>query len=601
MGLYQPTVIAPSSLNGTGVIDATQDMTVTFQINGTVPIYGWRFVIMENTVESTVLYNSGWRHDYITVEGQQVAVYTYGRDGYGNPVPKTDTISAADLATAGIVNNYANGYKLRVDQQYSEYEHPDLNNTTTTKELVQISPVFFITRRDNAFMDTWLTIRGRYVISNFNLEETPGKPLPFLYDPLFFGRFRLADADDPDNHILNDTGNIYLPQNQSMREFGILDNGRMYAARATGQLESGAEVDTGWYDFTPTWTDTALSYVHLRTYYVRNTPAIYVRLEVDDGHDPSVITSPAAYRGWEIYRVPVNGGEKEKVGVIPRGQTAMYDFGAKNNTAYRYRAYYGLAALDGYCYESERDIKMVYYWNWALIECEKSETKYYCIPSHTYTNTMFHVKRVHQFQGNVDSGPVSNENEPFVENNFTPYPTVQKSARKGLSGTLKAWVGRTRNGVFSDSVEEVDRIMDLSTRDTVKFLRDRKGNLRMIEIGDAIRKETQDPYGEQPVEVQIPWVEVGDAKGCQIVSMVEDGLIAPGDDIVDTETAISEDEDGYIEWTRDDEGYVGSEIEMDADGNLVQKYNDDMTYVPAELEIDGDGKLKGTTVIDAEE
>lgn len=214
---------------------------------------------------------------------------------------------------------------------------------------------------------------------------------------------------------------------------------------------------------------------------------------------------------------------------------------------------------------------------------------------------MYHVVRIHQFQGNVDSGSISNENKPYVENNFTPYPTVQKVGRKGLQGKLRSWVGQVKDTKFIDSVKMVDDLMDLSTRNTVKFLRDRKGNLRMIEVSEPIVKETQDKYAEQPVQIEIPWVEVGDAKNCQIVSLLTDGLMASGDDIIDTTTAISPDQDGYVTWTMDPDGYIGSEIQMNDGGQLEQVYDNSMEYVPADLTIDSEGKLKVETVIKADE
>ena len=278
----------------------------------------------------------------------------------------------------------------------------------------------------------------------------------------------------------------------------------------------------------------------------------------------------------------------------------MYDFGVKNNTEYIYRAYYGLGAEDGNMYETKRPIKMRYYWNWSIVECEKRSANYLFIPGHYMTNEMYHVVRIHQFQDNVDSGSVSNENEPYVENNFTPYPTVQKVSRKGLSGKLRAWVGKVKNAKFLDSVKMVDEIMDLSTRDTVKFLRDRKGNLRMIEISAPIVKTTQDRFAEQPVSVEIPWVEVADAKGCQIVSMLDDGVVTKPDEIVYTKTALTADPEGYVTWIINDEDYIGSEIRMNSSGQLEQIYSDALAYDPATLEINDGGNLNAETILGPE-
>lgn len=557
---------------------------------------------MKNDTNSTVLYTSAWRHDYITVQGEQVPTFTYGRDGRGNLVPKSDTITAADLATAGVVNNYDNGYKLRVDQQYSEYV--DLTTgISRTEELEQISPVWFVATNAASFNTNWLTLRGRYIINH--LDVAPLSLHPYIshayYDPLIAGRFRLAYADNPEENIVEDTGNIYCPQKNTLMVYGLLEKGRRYAARATGKLESGMELDTGWNEFTPDWTDTAESYIHLKSYYVRDMPCLFVRFEADDGYDLTAVTSPANRRGWTIKRIRTDTGEESVAGIIPRGQNGMFDFGARNNTEYIYRAYYGIGAENGNMYQTETPIKMRYYWNWAIIECKKQTASYEFIAQHYVSNAMYHVVRVHQFQANVDSGSISNENTPYVENNFTPYPTVQKVGRKGLSGKLRAWVGGVKDTQFRDSVKMVDDLMDLSTRNTVKFLRDRKGNLRMIEISDAIVKETQDKYAEQPVQIEIPWVEVGDAKDCQIVSLLTDGLMARGDDIIDTTTAISVDQDGYVTWTMDPDGYIGSEIQMNEGGQLEQVYDNSMKYVPADLEINNEGKLKVETVIKADE
>lgn len=247
---------------------------------------------MQNDADSTVLYTSDWRHDYITVEGQQVAVYTFGRDGKGNLVPKSDTISAADLAEAGVTNNYGNGYKLRIDQEYREYVNPNVGGNTQTKVLEQISPVWFMAMHSAQFDTNWLWERGRYIISHLDVAPQSINPALFhdIQDPLVIGRFRLAYANNPDEHIVEDTGNIYCPQNNTLRQYGILEKGRTYAARATGKLESGIELDTGWTEFTPEWTDTAESYIHLKSYYVRNMPCIYIQFEADEGHDLSAVT-----------------------------------------------------------------------------------------------------------------------------------------------------------------------------------------------------------------------------------------------------------------------------------------------------------------------
>lgn len=556
---------------------------MTWQINGTTAVTGWQYIIMQNDADSTVLYTGDW----INAEYG----YVLGHDKDGNPVSISNTISAADLAAAGIVNGYANGYKLKVNQRY-----PPASGVIGYTVVEQISPVFFATAARVEFDTTqWLTAYGRYAYFSRYLIYPGGASVPATtLDPLIYSRWRLAEADKPDENIIEDTGNVYLANN-SQKVYGIMQNGGDYAVRLNGMLESGIKIDTGWWDFHTEWTDTALSYVHLKVYYVRDYPATFLRMEVDEGYDESIIRDLPQYQRWTIYRVRTDTGESEKVCILPHGETGIYDFGLKNNTEYVYRAYYGLGADNGYMYES-RPIKMRYYWNWSIVECEKVDGHGYYLADHSYPNPMYHVVRIHQFQGNVDSGSVSNENQPYVENNFTPYPTVQKVGRKGLSGKLRSWVGQVKDTKFRDSVKMVDDIMDMSTRNTVKFLRDRKGNLRLIEISAPIVKEVQDKYAEQPVQIEIPWVEIGDAKDCQIVSLLTNGVVTRPDDIVYTRTMLTPDRDGYVSWIINDDDYLGSEIQMNSEGQLEQVYSDALAYSPADLEINDNGNLKAETI-----
>lgn len=68
-------------------------------------------------------------------------------------------------------------------------------------------------------------------------------------------------------------------------------------------------------------------------------------------------------------------------------------------------------------------------------------------------------------------------------------------------------------------------------------------------------------------------------------------------DMIDTTTlAISEEEDGYTEWSHEEEYVVkdGSTISMDEDGYLIQTYDDGSNYAEARLAVDEDGDLTAT-------
>ena len=59
--LFQPTNITPSSFAGVGgdLIDASDGMTITWQVNGTSAMTGYEITIYENDAQSTQLYTTG--------------------------------------------------------------------------------------------------------------------------------------------------------------------------------------------------------------------------------------------------------------------------------------------------------------------------------------------------------------------------------------------------------------------------------------------------------------------------------------------------------------------------------------------------------------
>ena len=520
MALYQPTNISPSSLNGTGMIDATKDLTVTWQINGYGGMVGWQIQIMQNDAESTLVYDSTMLHkEYAdSITGDVYYTKIFGKNENGDDVPFTCTIPASDLA-GKVVNGYKNGYKLRINQQYTDY-----SNGFEYVTVVQNSPVFF--RAEAAW--EWNTY-------SWDSVETQREPQFFASKtstgaPLMWHRWQLAG--ETTDTILQDTGRVYTDVSPVFTTKSLVDGGT-YHIRLTGQDTDGVTADTGWFQFTVQYTLTANAHIRCRAYYVAGMPCTYVTLEADND---AYRDYQFSYYGWGVYRVKTGSPIMELAAIIPNGQYSFYDFGIRNNTEYTYEVYSNFIGNGAYHYTSNT-VKMAQYWNWSLVEAV--EKKYvFNHDGHDYPanimniyNTMYHVTKVYQFQGNIRSGNVSNDNSPYVGNNFTGYPIVQKSTRVGLSGTLKGLTGTVKNAAYTDDIEEIDDLMTMSSRETVKFLRDRKGNLRKVEIDAPIIKNTSDPNKEQAVEIQIPWVETGDAFECQVVSTLDDGLMLEQNDM----------------------------------------------------------------------
>ena len=61
MALFQPTNITPSSFSGpaAGTVDVTQNLTVSWQVNGNSPMTAYQIIIMQNDTASTQVLDTG--------------------------------------------------------------------------------------------------------------------------------------------------------------------------------------------------------------------------------------------------------------------------------------------------------------------------------------------------------------------------------------------------------------------------------------------------------------------------------------------------------------------------------------------------------------
>jgi hypothetical protein len=130
--LNQPVNVIPSSLSGAGygVIDATVPLLVSWQVSGDTPMVAYRVVIQQNDTASTQMFSTG----KVTLSEP-----FYGVDNKGNvQMFVASAIRASQLSDAGIVNGYANGYKIVITQWWG--------GSTPEESITQTSPSCFITR-----------------------------------------------------------------------------------------------------------------------------------------------------------------------------------------------------------------------------------------------------------------------------------------------------------------------------------------------------------------------------------------------------------------------------------------------------------------------
>lgn len=227
MALFQPTNVTPSNFNGTGTIDAGDGMNVTWQVNGSSPMTAYKIRIMQNDRDSTEKFDSG-----------KITLPTpfYGTDFRGNPNLFTKKITAAQLADAGIVNGYENGYKLQITQWWGN---------TDAQSITQSSASYFITRTTPTVTMSSISTQFTFIRYTFTAQYAQAEG-----DAIEWARWEIENVTEAYGKVY-DTGRIYgTPELEATYEgFFPLTQ---YRIKCTVQTENGVEADSGWVTFS-TW------------------------------------------------------------------------------------------------------------------------------------------------------------------------------------------------------------------------------------------------------------------------------------------------------------------------------------------------------------
>lgn len=233
MALFQPTNITPSSFSGAaaGTVDVTQNLTVSWQVNGNSPLVAYQIRIMQNTSASTQVLTTG----KVALDSPFYGVNYKGEVQYFSTV-----ITAAEMSTAGMTNGYEYGYKLEIMQWWSEND-----------SITQTSASYFITRK----------------LPNLTMDEIPD-PMPYRAytfsaeysqeqgDTLEWMQWQISLADGSGS-IVYDTGKIYGTSEVKMDYDGFF-TGTSYKVHCVIQTENGIEADTGWITFSVSYPTSLL-------------------------------------------------------------------------------------------------------------------------------------------------------------------------------------------------------------------------------------------------------------------------------------------------------------------------------------------------------
>lgn len=277
----------------------------------------------------------------------------------------------------------------------------------------------------------------------------------------------------------------------------------------------------------------AVSYTQQRIFEVRLFAGVSSGISITDADGKKIFDatfeenadagSVSSGTGYVIYKSVDGESVAQKIYEVPAGQTAIKDYGNVNGESFVYEAME--MGSDGSLSEPSVSEQMcARYRSYWLMEAKEDATQ----------AGVYHVLQTFEFEGNIAEGAMTNNNSPTMQTNFTPYRLRQPTSVSGISGTLTALIGTVENGEYvGDTAAKMKAIYALSTSPNVLFLKDMKGNLRMVHTSAPITQTINIKDSLQSVTVNLPWEEIGDAEGVSLILTQNDALwgddVAPND------------------------------------------------------------------------
>lgn len=244
-----------------------------------------------------------------------------------------------------------------------------------------------------------------------------------------------------------------------------------------------------------------------------NTPSYdsttHFLAQFSDGLSAGAIRAQEDVTRVTLYRRQAGKVAVQKLVSSDPNITAVRDYAALNGNSYTYTL---VGETDGGSSTSAISSNSISpcIWNYTLMLCSQD------------SNGFYHVQQEYRFSLDISSGSENNNNNPTLQANFTRYPLRQPNAQNYRSGTLTSFVGKAVNGKYVDKLSEIEALREISTSSLYKFLKNRKGEIMLVDTASPITMTITDKYEQQPVRAAIPWAEIGSAKGKSVITVSGD-------------------------------------------------------------------------------
>ncbi len=241
-------------------------------------------------------------------------------------------------------------------------------------------------------------------------------------------------------------------------------------------------------------------------------------------------TGTSTGSGFRVYRREYNSNVMFPIATIPSTTLQVKDFGLRSGYAYEYYLYV-YDSNGSFMTNVEGNQRVAAKYNsYSLMVCDYDSDR-----------DEYHVRKQYLFALNAAEGTMSNNNTPTINKNFTNYPTIMNSTSNYISGTLSSLIGviytvpalieqigtykyikKPSTLEYFDSVDLQKELFQLSTLPYQLFLRDKKGNMRMIKIISPISMTVNSKQAQLSTSISLQWAEIDNADDITVVQTPDD-------------------------------------------------------------------------------
>ena len=534
--LNQPSNISPDEINGSGTVDLTQGVTISWQVSGDSPLYAYRIVFYQMNAASTQI-----------AATNKVTLVTpfWGINYKGETQFYSVSLPASFFSGAGMTNG--NEYKYQITQWYGSGASDFITQATASLIECRANPTLSINSIPNPVESRSLSITANYT-------QAQGDAVQYV-------RWQIATADNRTEPFL-DTGRIRGTGELRVDYDGFF-TGTTYSVKCTVETVMGVTVSTDWVDFEVSY-QVGEPEGQVQACQLLDDSAVFVRWD-----------QMALAEGYSVYRRDSQESVLRHLADVDATTGQLRDYSARSGHSYTYYIF----PIGTLVYLTEPMVSeeaSVQYWVWSILEATEGE------------DGVFHLVRDYLFrmgEGGVREGQFSNNNVPNLLKNFTRYPTRQPETANYLTGNVSGFIGSIdwSQGGYVDTVRQSERIFNLSTTQNALFLLDPKGHFLRVHTSEAIALTVRNQSARMPQTMTVGWAEVGSTDGVSLIA-AQGGQYYTTDQVAATTLRI-DTATGRLLWTVPENYRNGSQLVLDqATGAFIQDASG--SFTPAEMEMD---------------